>query len=561
MIKIILAYSYLRFSRPEQVKGDSLRRQIQQTEELCKRHGWTLDSTLTDKGFSGWTGKNVKKGALGLFLAGIKAGKVKAGSVLVVEQIDRITRQEPMKALALLAEILEAGVNIATFRNDRVYTRDNAKETTVMMELVFNLCLAYDESAKKSERLKAAWQTKRSKATEKKLTGKVPGWLALNKEDGKFHLIQDKVKTVKRIVKMSIEGLGDGLIAKTLNQEEVPTLTGKGAWFGASINKCILRSRALIGEFQPSRMEKGKRVPDGEPIKGYYPPIIKEAEFYRMQESIQGRKHRRGRVGICCANLFLGLMKDVRNQGPIILRKLGGGANRRYFSFLSNSLAERGKGKDTSYRFPYKVWEDAFLRFTGDLLAADLNPPTDQDNELAERLEALTGRQADIADRLTYYRERLKTDKEFRSLLKTVQDLEEEEDKVKAELRQIEHQTQQPASVDLLDEAKHLQKRLASVEGEELLALRLKLRAVIRSLVETIYTRVVETNINNRTTRVLFAEVKFKSGATRTICSFHFHWGKVAPKFNLRYVPVKTLAETTDKELQRRAEVVWAMEN
>ena len=98
-MKTETAYSYLRFSRPEQMKGDSLRRQISQTEELCRRNGWVLDSTLTDKGLSAWSGKNARQGALSVFLAGIESGKIATPCVLVVEQIDRITRQRLLTPL------------------------------------------------------------------------------------------------------------------------------------------------------------------------------------------------------------------------------------------------------------------------------------------------------------------------------------------------------------------------------------------------------------------------------------------------------------------------------
>jgi hypothetical protein len=42
-------------------------------EEYCKRHGLTLDIELkmTDKGVSGYSGKNIKDGALGAFIKAI----------------------------------------------------------------------------------------------------------------------------------------------------------------------------------------------------------------------------------------------------------------------------------------------------------------------------------------------------------------------------------------------------------------------------------------------------------------------------------------------------------
>src|SRR5436190_19149648 len=42
-----IAVSYVRFSHPDQARGDSLRRQVQGAEDWCKRNGVTLDTTTT----------------------------------------------------------------------------------------------------------------------------------------------------------------------------------------------------------------------------------------------------------------------------------------------------------------------------------------------------------------------------------------------------------------------------------------------------------------------------------------------------------------------------------
>src|SRR5687768_12023022 len=40
-----VAFSYVRFSTPEQAKGDSLRRQTEATEEWCRRNAIPLDTS------------------------------------------------------------------------------------------------------------------------------------------------------------------------------------------------------------------------------------------------------------------------------------------------------------------------------------------------------------------------------------------------------------------------------------------------------------------------------------------------------------------------------------
>jgi len=80
------AYSYIRFSKPEQAFGDSLRRQAQLSQEYAEKHNLELDTTLNmrDLGLSGFHGTNLERGALGKFLEHVKQGQIAKGSVLIV---------------------------------------------------------------------------------------------------------------------------------------------------------------------------------------------------------------------------------------------------------------------------------------------------------------------------------------------------------------------------------------------------------------------------------------------------------------------------------------------
>ena len=95
------AYSYIRFSSPEQAKGDSLRRQMELAEQYAEAHGLELDTELTfrDLGVSAYRGLNVETGELRAFLKAVEEGIVAPGSVLLVESLDRISRRVARKAV------------------------------------------------------------------------------------------------------------------------------------------------------------------------------------------------------------------------------------------------------------------------------------------------------------------------------------------------------------------------------------------------------------------------------------------------------------------------------
>src|SRR5260370_19931998 len=68
------AYSYVRFSTPDQMKGDSFERQTRKAAEYASAHGLDLDTTLTfrDLGVSAFRGKNAQTGALTAFVDAVE---------------------------------------------------------------------------------------------------------------------------------------------------------------------------------------------------------------------------------------------------------------------------------------------------------------------------------------------------------------------------------------------------------------------------------------------------------------------------------------------------------
>ncbi len=82
------AYSYLRFSTPDQQKGDSKRRQIELVRRYADTHGLDLDAVLTfhDLGVSAYRGKN-RDAALGAFISAAEDGRVKKGAFLLGSEL------------------------------------------------------------------------------------------------------------------------------------------------------------------------------------------------------------------------------------------------------------------------------------------------------------------------------------------------------------------------------------------------------------------------------------------------------------------------------------------
>src|SRR5262245_23023984 len=193
------AFSYARFSHSEQKDGRSLARQLEMAKRYCEAHGLTLDErTFADLGVSGRHGANATHGELAEFLEMIQAGRIPKGSVLVIENVDRLSRMDPDEATKLFMQIVSAGVDIATVSPEALYTQKNIHQTGVWVPLQVALCLAAEESRKKGERVADAWADKRSKAGGEKLTKKGPAWLKLTADRTGWLVLEDKAALVRR---------------------------------------------------------------------------------------------------------------------------------------------------------------------------------------------------------------------------------------------------------------------------------------------------------------------------------------------------------------------------
>ncbi|VXC04937.1 recombinase family protein [Massilia sp. 9I] len=124
-----IAYSYKRWSSAIQGKGHTEARQTELAEEYAVREGLILDTNrkMSDSGVSGYSGKNVKDGALGAFLKTIDEGQIAPGSFLLVEDVDRLSRLPIMEALAIFQRIIGVGITIVTLRDGQKYSTEQIK--------------------------------------------------------------------------------------------------------------------------------------------------------------------------------------------------------------------------------------------------------------------------------------------------------------------------------------------------------------------------------------------------------------------------------------------------
>lgn len=499
------AFIYTRISSPQQRKGRGLRIQSEMASDYCRNHKLTIDNSLVlkDEGQSAYHGHNISIGKLGMFLRLVQDGKVPIGSYLIFQSLDRMSRQDALTAVGTFNKIISAGINVVTLFPERTYTREALQDNQYsVIEIVVTFIRAFEESYLKSKRHKENWKRKRQSARNegKLLTNKIPMWL---KHNGKsFEPIPERVDTIRYIFELAYKGHGKRYIANRLNEanKAAPGTYPpwrSDIWQTSSIGK-LLVNRQLIGEYQPHHYEtkanKRKRVPQGQPIEGYFPKVIQDTLFYAVQERLSNKPIITGsqrtinnlftgliQCGLCYSNMVYDDKTGKRNQSPTA-------------KYLVCSKSKNRAGCER-HKLTYDRWEaqflselleidiDSLLKYSGNERAqraeelkmkiAEFNMREKQiDKSISNLLELLDMDMPDIKSKLNELNEERKTIQDNRSRYEEdYKGLTEYANKTWADFRSIEEIKQQ----------------METVEDNQKYEFRLRLRNAINDLVNGIW--------------------------------------------------------------------------
>lgn len=480
------AYSYLRFSHDSQSAGDSVRRQHALRDGWLRRHGVPLDTglTLEDRGTSAFAGAhrgNPDRHALAAFLSLVEAGQVERGSFLLVENLDRLSREHIQPALLLVLGLLQAGIRIVQLSPAEMVFDDKSDSLAVMM-MIMELSRGHGESVMKSERVGAAWKLKKASASTSPLTARGPAWLRL--EDGRWRIVESAAETVRYVYRLATDGHSVLDIARRLNRESVPTIARSAHW-GVGVLTRMLRSRAVFGEYQPKRASG--TIADGPAVVGYYPTILSEDEFYAARASIVSRTRQKGRHSSDGVNIFAGLLHDAANGGAIHI------SGKRLLSVA----VRQGRATVPICPFPRAVFQARILDELQEVSIRDVTPKQESGTT------SLVGRLAELDAEIERVKARVAT--RFSDALADVLD---------------RHAAERTALVERLDEMRLSEaqplrdawrrcKSLASLTDTDSL---LRLRAAIRRVCVGIWC----VFVRNGPSRVGIVQLHFTGGAHRT---------------------------------------------
>lgn len=285
-----LAIPYVRFSDTQQESGSSRERQREVTADAIARLGWTAAPFVEDLGKSAYHGDHLK-GELGKLTARVLAGEYLAGTVIVAERIDRLSRQGYDALTAWMRVIVDAGLRIMTVDDGKIYDAANLSkglEGQMVRLMKAEVAREYVETMRgrvitgiRARQAKAR-ETGRPSSLKKATFDNLPGWLRW--EGGEIVFVGDQADIVRDVYAWSADGLGGQGIATRLNHAKRLTPRGKD-WQPSTIYK-LLRSPAVEGDLVQT--EDGVAIGT---VHGAYPAVV-DADLVKRARDAMGRRKR-----------------------------------------------------------------------------------------------------------------------------------------------------------------------------------------------------------------------------------------------------------------------------
>lgn len=333
------AIIYARFSTSEQSKGFSLERQRTRGLGFATQRDWSVETTITDEGRSAFHGANRLEGsALHEFELEARNG-LHLGKVLLVENVDRLSRQGAKAAAQLIWALNEQGVDVATWQDGYVYQAGNNGDMMELFSVIIKAQMAYEESHKKSQRTSASWEKRFAAIADGTQDAPVPNMpLWLDRIDGKLVLNDHRKNVLNDIYDLYIDGVGIHRIVTILNERGEPSWTppgqrrGNNGWFYSYIYR-LLTKRIVLGEYVTM---DGKTIsPD------FWPQAITAEKWNRAQAALAMRK---------------GNQKTTKTQGNrnllsqmVFCDQCGGGAHFRHTTDSAQTYT-KVSGEVVNYR-------------------------------------------------------------------------------------------------------------------------------------------------------------------------------------------------------------------
>jgi DNA invertase Pin-like site-specific DNA recombinase len=281
------AWSYARVSSLEQAaSGAGLQRQHDDTlaRAWCDRNGYQFMETFAFTG-SAYSGRHLRDGApLRHWIDQAIAGQLGPSPALLVEEIDRFTRQAGHRLLGELAGIFAAGIVLVSLRDGVTYSAAAfERDDRLLVDLMDEIRAAHRYSVRLSRRLSSYWQQARDRVAAGEVVRPdrlAPWWISA---DGDRWILNDRAPIARAMFDRALE-VGSSTIAREFNAQGVPPVTPGRAWTSGGITR-HLRNPAAYGLL---RLQRAAGYPVEHP--DYFPALVSREQWELVQRALERRQ-------------------------------------------------------------------------------------------------------------------------------------------------------------------------------------------------------------------------------------------------------------------------------
>ena len=431
------AYSYIRFSSKKQADGASLERQLAGTKKYCEENNLILNESLTfrDLGVSAFKGDNRERG-LGDLLQACDDGLIPRGSALVVEALDRLSRQRPRVVSTLLGRLLDDyGLEVHLTGIKKVLYPESASAAEEGMDLLYVTMLAIrasEEQETKSDRLKHAFGRKRNLVAKgegllETHENKLPWWVVFNEETGKLESPKERAETVIRIFEWAADKKTSPEIARKLDAMGTPTWRPRAPRWSPSRIRHMVLSPTAEGVLESTT--RSKALGHDFRVEGYYPVLV-DADLANRARVELSKNSRYGRKGNTMPtsdksarpiNLLRGLLRYGENPARYDCRQNGSSGGWIGYYYGYDPGARRNLGVVSA-----KTLEPTLLACLKELTTDMLKPEVEEVDPAVAALAHAKRRLEDTEKSMERILSAIERGGELDSLLKRLSALEQE---------------------------------------------------------------------------------------------------------------------------------------
>lgn len=284
--------AYARVSTDHEKQSESLENQISYYERLIGTNPeFEFAGVFADHGISGTTDNRRE------FRRMLDLAKQGAIDVIITKSISRFARNTAV-VLKRVRELKELGIEVR-FEKENINTLSGDGELMLTVLSSF----AQEESKNISENIK--WRI-RKKFEQGELILNTNRFLGYDKDkNGDLVINEEEAKIVQRIFAEYLKGKGAFTIAKDLNADEIPTITG-GKWQESTILNMLKNEKykgdILLQKYYTPDHLKGYTLRNNGNLESYYiednhPPIISKETWDEVQKELKLRAEAKGNVG------------------------------------------------------------------------------------------------------------------------------------------------------------------------------------------------------------------------------------------------------------------------